>query len=290
MGWTITALSAFADEAGGSSDAQIEALVRAGLTEIDLRSIDGHNICDLPIEKAETVRGKLDAAGIQVCMFGSPIGKIDIADDFQPDLDRLEHLGHLKHVFGAPAVRIFSYYNARNAPYDQWRRASLDRLQRLRDRAGQLGLVLYHENERHIFGDCCPEIEILAENVRDGNAFRLIFDFDNYNQSGDDVWENWRRLQNCTDAFHLKDSDTENRHVPVGQGNGRVREILADAYGRGWSGPMIVEPHLARSEAVAATGAHGTVHESFASMTEADSFHVAVEEAKRMIADIESRT
>ena len=49
MGWTITALSAFADEAGGSSDAQIEALGRAGLTEIDVRSIDGHNICDLPI-------------------------------------------------------------------------------------------------------------------------------------------------------------------------------------------------------------------------------------------------
>ncbi len=286
MAWTITALSAFADEAGPDSDDQVQALARAGLTHLDLRSVDGHNICELPVEKAEAVRAKLDTAGISVCMFGSPIGKIDIADDFQIDVDRLEHLGRLKDVLGTNAVRLFSYYNAKDAPADAWRQESLGRLQRLRDRAGQLGLVLYHENERLIFGDRCPEIEVLAETLRD-DVFKLIFDFDNYNQSGDDVWENWLRLRDCTDAFHLKDSDTQNRHVPVGQGNGRVREILTDAHARGWSGPMIVEPHLARSEAVTATNVHGAAHESFANMSTADSFHIAVEEAKGVIAKVE---
>jgi len=288
MGWTITALSAFADEAGQSSDQQIEALARAGLTHIDVRSIDGHNICDLPVERAEAIRAKLDVARIQICMFGTPIGKIDIADDFEPDMARLEHLGRLKELLGANAVRIFSYYNAHGATASQWQKVSLQRLQKLRDRAYQLGLVLYHENERHIFGDRCLQIEVLAATLRDGETFRLIFDFDNYNQSGDDVWDNWLHLRDYTDAIHLKDSDAKNCHVPVGQGNGCVRRILVDAHSRGWGGPMIVEPHLSRSKAVAATGAHGTIHESFANMSEADSFNIAVMEAKKLIAEIES--
>ena len=50
---------------------------------------------------------------------------------------------------------------------------------------------------------------------------------------------------------------------------------------------MIVEPHLARSEAVTSTNVHGSAHESFANMSTADSFHIAVEEAKGVIAKVE---
>ena len=113
-------LSAFADEAGGQIDEQIKALHREGIDRIDLRGVNGHNITVLPLDLAEEIRAKLDAAGVTVQMYGSPIGKIDIADDVQSDLDRLTHLGKLKPILGCGAVRFFSYYNKTELPENQW--------------------------------------------------------------------------------------------------------------------------------------------------------------------------
>src|SRR5690606_31788276 len=131
-------LSAFADEAGGAIDEQIAALKKAGYRFIDPRGVDGHNISALPLEHAEQVRKKLDDAGIAVHMFGSPIGKIDIADDFSTDLNRLRHMSKLQPILGCNAVRIFSYYNKQKAPFDQWQAEALRRLRALRDLAGEL--------------------------------------------------------------------------------------------------------------------------------------------------------
>jgi sugar phosphate isomerase/epimerase len=279
--WT---LSAFADEAGTSTDSQIQALQRAGLNYIDIRGIDGHNISVLPVEHAREIKTKLDSAGIAVQMFGTPIGKIDIADDFEIDRAKVRHLAELAPILGCNALRIFSYFNANGASHADWKAESLRRLQQLRDDAEQLNLVLYHENERHIFGDLGDDVVAISE-LRNAN-FKLIFDFDNYNQSGEDVRATWDKLAGSTDSIHLKDSTKDNMHVPVGQGNGQVREILVDAVARGWNGPLAVEPHLGRSGAVAVTGPSGVVNESYASMKSEDSFHLAVEEAKKLLSEV----
>ena len=283
MSWV---LSGFADEAGGEIDTQIKATKDAGYSHIDLRGVDGFNITELPLDHAEAIAKKLADAGIKVGMYGTPLGKIDIADDFQIDSDKLAHIGKLKDIFGCDQVRIFSYYNKGEVAKDKWQAESLDRLKKLRDQAGQLGLVLFHENERHIFGDRCDEVEVLAAELRDGGAFKLIFDFDNYNQSGDDVWNNWQRLGDKTDAFHLKDSDTNNQHVPIGQGNGRAKEILADALKRGWSGPVSLEPHLRHSAAVMATHASGSENQKFSDMTAEEVYQVAAATATQLLSDI----
>ena len=178
-------------------------------------------------------------------------------------------------------MRIFSYYNKHEAAKSEWEAIALDRLGQLRDVAKDLGLKLYHENERHIFGDLGRDVKKLTE-LRNDN-FATIFDFDNFNQSGEDVWVTWELLRDVTDSIHLKDSTTENQHVPVGQGNGQVERILRDAVSRGWSGPLAVEPHLSHSKAVAATGPSGNRNEAFASMSPADSFHIAVETAQQLI-------
>jgi len=285
MSWI---LSAFADEAGGTTDEQIAALKRAGYKHIDLRSVDGHNISALPVEVAQASAKKLSAAGIKVNMFGSPIGKIDIADDFKIDLDKLTHLGKLSKIFGCNQVRIFSYYNKKQLDAARWHEEALNRLTRLRDLAGQLGLVLYHENESHIFGDRIGNILKIKEKVRDGKTFKLIFDFDNYNRDGDDVWDNWTKLTDATDAFHLKDSDKQSQHVPIGQGNGRAHEILTDAVKRGWHGPLILEPHLRHSKAVQATIVSGVENKAFADMAQADVFHVAATTATKLLQDIKA--
>lgn len=280
MSWT---LSAFADEAAPSCEAQIAALQRAGLKHIDIRSIEGHNISALPTEIARQVKTKLDDAGIKTQMLGSPLGKIDIADDLESDLQKLRHLGEVAPILDCNAVRIFSYYNKAGAPHLAWMANSLNRLETLREEAEKLGLVLYHENERHIFGDLGDDV--LHISALRNDHFKLIFDFDNFNQSGEDVWATWQKLAGVTDSFHLKDSTAENMHVPVGLGNGHVLDIITDAVKRGWSGPVAVEPHLSHSGAVAATGPSGTVNESYKAMPTPESFHLAVEAAKTLLAD-----
>jgi sugar phosphate isomerase/epimerase len=280
MSWS---LSAFADEAGGSCEEQIAALQQAGLKHIDIRGMDGYNIAQMPIEHAQQVKAKLDAAGISVQMLGSPLGKIDIADDPQSDYDKLRHIAELAKVLDCPNVRIFSYYNKENRPKEEWQAESLKRLLELRNIAAETGLNLYHENERHIFGDLGADVQTIARELRDWKHFRLIFDFDNYNQSGEDVWALWEQLRDVTDAIHLKDSTGSNQHVPVGQGNGKVPEILADAVARGWNGLLAVEPHLQHSKAVMATGPSGEANQQYANMSANECFQIACEAAKNVL-------
>jgi sugar phosphate isomerase/epimerase len=283
MSWKI---SAFADEAGSDIDQQIKSLKKAGYHYIDPRSVGSHNITELPLDIARDVQAKLASANITVNMYGSPIGKIDIADDLQIDLNKLTHLAKLSDIFGCKAVRMFSYYNKQNQSRDAWRTQSLDRLGKLSDRAKELGLVLYHENERHIWGDTLEQVKTIVPLRND--HFKLIFDFDNYNQSGDDVWQNWLALRDVTDAIHLKDSDTHNQHTPVGQGNGQVEKILADAVARGWQGPLTLEPHLKHSGAVAATGPSGQANQSYKDMTAPECFDIAASAATALLAKIKA--
>jgi sugar phosphate isomerase/epimerase len=285
MAWFV---SAFADEGGDSCEEQIDALTKAGLRHIDIRLMDGFNITVMPIEHAREVKRKLDAAGITVAMFGTPIGKIDITEDVNIDLEKLRHLGELAPVLGCNSCRIFSYFNQQGRPHEEWRRESLQRLRQLHELAAELGLVLYHENERHIYGDLSEDVLVIARELRDGDGtFRTIFDFDNYNQAGENVWENWLKLREYTEVIHLKDSRA-GQHVPAGQGTGYIREILTDAVERGWQGWLAIEPHLSHSGAVAATGPSGAANQEFGNMSSQESFLVACRAALNLLSEVKA--
>jgi sugar phosphate isomerase/epimerase len=286
-------LSAFADEAGPTTAEQIAALEEAGIKHIDIRNIDGHNITVLPLDHARKIREQLDAAGITVAMYGSPIGKIDIADDFNIDLDKLKHLGALRPILGGSAVRLFSYYNKNHQPKEEFRKESLRRLRELKNVAQTLGLVLYHENEGKIFGDRGEDVAVIAQELRDpgaGGAFKMIFDFGNYNYGKENAWEVWQKLAATSDAFHLKDCEWTNdgqvHHVPVGSGGGHIHEILADAVRKNIPAgdvPATVEPHLQHSAAVRATGPGGIPNQAYSKMTANQSFQIACRAAKETL-------
>jgi sugar phosphate isomerase/epimerase len=278
-------LSGFADEAGETTDGQIAACVAGGLTHIDPRNVDGYNITELPLNLADQVARQYQAVGIKVNMYGSPIGKIDITDDLQIDLDKLDHLGRLRDIFGATDVRIFSFYNKTGVDKATWQRESLDRLKRLRDRAGDLGLVLFHENESDIFGDHPDDVAKIAE-LRDGKTFKLIYDFANYIRTGATPQTCWEMFKNQTDCFHLKDQMQDGQHVPIGNGDTDAEAILRDAIESGWQGSFVLEPHLTHSKAVVATGAHGTGDVSLASMSSSESFQVAAQSAHNLLKSV----
>lgn len=285
-------LSAFADEADPSVDGQIKALHRAGIQRVDLRNVGEHSIVELPLKDAEQVKEKFDAAGITVQMYGSPIGKIDVTDDVQIDLDRLEHLGQLKKIFGCQNVRMFSYYNKQELPKDEWRDRVLENMSKLIAIAEKHGLVLYHENERKIFGDLVQDVAVLRDRCHKPNPdhYKMIFDFDNYNQSGEDVWEAWKELNETTEAIHLKESkrqpDGSYQHVPVGEGDGHVQRILQTLADRGWSGPLTLEPHLSHSAAVAATHVSGEGNKALKDMPKEETFQIAADHALAILKNV----
>lgn len=248
--WT---LSGFCDEASVDFPAQMAVAKQAGLSHLDVRIVDGRNIADLSSAEVAPLAAAVKAANLRVGCLGSAIGKTDLADDFAVDLARLERLADHADALGCRTLRVFSTFNKGGAPMDDWRTKALLRLERLGARAAELDLTLLVENERHLFGDRRAQMLDIAQTTGLG----LIFDFDNFHQSGDDPWENWLALRDFTRAFHLKDSNAACVHVPFGQGAGKAREILTDAMAGGWSGLLSLEPHLARSAAVLATGPHG---------------------------------
>jgi sugar phosphate isomerase/epimerase len=244
-------LSGFCDEAGMDLGVQLDAARRAGLQMMDLRMIGGRNIADIPVEEAASISAKIRASGLQVGCLGSAIGKVDIVDDFTIDQQRLERVAGHAEALNCRSIRVFSYFN--KSAQANWGSLAIERLEYLLRRAKELGLTLLMENERYLYGDRLPQVLELLEATGAG----LIFDFDNFHQSGDDPLANWKALKRHVKAFHLKDSNHECVHVPFGTGAGRAREILSDALHSQWEGLLSLEPHLARSAAVMATGPHG---------------------------------
>ena len=103
-------LSAFSDEAGNSIEEQISALKRNGIALMELRSIDGKNVAEFTEEEAKSYQKQLEENGISVWSLGSPIGKININDDFDKEIEKLRALLEVGKILGAKCIRLFSFY------------------------------------------------------------------------------------------------------------------------------------------------------------------------------------
>ena len=105
-------LAAFADEIDPNPDVQIEQCLKNGVRYIELRGAIGRNVLDFPRSFQEEFKRKLDDAGMGVCCIGSPIGKVKLDQPFEPHLERFRIALDMAEFFGAPFIRIFSYYPA----------------------------------------------------------------------------------------------------------------------------------------------------------------------------------
>jgi sugar phosphate isomerase/epimerase len=73
---------------------------------------------------------------------------------------------------------------------------------------------------------------------------RSAFDFANFVQVGEDPAKNWPLLKPYTAHIHIKDAKAGGQVVPAGEGDGRIPEILKDAWESGYRGFLTLEPHL----------------------------------------------
>jgi sugar phosphate isomerase/epimerase len=241
-------LSAFADEISPEPAEQLDVLDRHGIKHIEFRSIHKTNVLDLSPAQHEEFRGLLRSRGFGLSAIGSPIGKIQIGDPFEPHLERFEVALKLAEFYETPRVRIFSYYLPREDDPAIHRDEVMRRMIAKARIAEKRGIALLLENERYIYGDNAARVLDVLETV-DSPALSHAFDPANYLEIGQDVREAWEALRDRVTHFHVKDYDLSIRkNVVAGQGQGLIPELIANAVSRGYDGFCTLEPHLVLSE------------------------------------------
>jgi sugar phosphate isomerase/epimerase len=240
-------LSAFADEISSDLNEQIAALKQNGVGNIELRGVWDRNVMQLTADEVRAIARTARDNGIGFSAIGSPIGKFPLDGNFDEELERLKKALEFCDILGCRYIRIFSYYVPEGDTHEQHRGQVLDWIGRLVAEAEKTPFVLCHENERLIYGDLGRYCLDLHQSIRSPN-FRGVFDFANYVHCGEDPAANWPSLKPHIEYFHVKDSRRDLEMVPAGEGDGRIPEILADAFADGFNNFLTLEPHLSVAE------------------------------------------
>ena len=232
-------LCAFADEASSALSGQIAALKRNGITQLEIRGVNGKNIKDLSAEEVKEVKAALDEAGISVWSVGSPIGKISLADDFEAHIEDFKRILEAADILGARRIRMFSFFPVAGMTEDAIQAAVYERISALLSLTPKY-ITLCHENEKEIFGENTENCLWLH---RTFPRLRAVFDPANFVQCGVDTAKAWEALKEYVDYLHIKDAVADGTVVPAGMGIGNVPAIVGDYLARGGE-VMTLEPHL----------------------------------------------
>lgn len=245
--WTLTG---FADEISPELDEQLDTLEAESMRYMELRSVWGKNVLDLTDDELEKVKFTLSARGIGVSSLGSPIGKVQITDPFEPHAERFHRALAAAKMLEAPYVRIFSFFMPDGQNPGHYRDEVLERMSAFAREAEAAGVTLLHENEKEIYGDIPSRcLDILTQ--IDSPALRAAWDAANFVQCGvrQPYSEGFESLQPFVEYVHVKDALADSGQVvPAGEGDGELRETISALRASGFDGFFSLEPHLASAE------------------------------------------
>jgi sugar phosphate isomerase/epimerase len=267
-------LAAFADEISPELDEQIRVCKETGVSHFELRGVYGKNVLDFDSGLRNEIKSKLQANGMGVISIGSPIGKVKITEPFEPHFERFKIAVDAAEFFGAPYIRVFSYYPpAKGEDMKPHRDEVIRRMRAKVDYLRNRAPVMVHENEKDIYGEKGRECVDLMKTIESAKL-KSAFDFANFVQAGEKPLDNWPGLKPYTVHIHVKDALLAGgKVVPAGQGDGQLAPILSDAWKSGYRGFLSLEPHLA---------AHG----QFSGFSGPDLFRTAVAALRKMAAEI----
>lgn len=236
-------ISGFSDEIDSDIDIQLESMASLGIKYFEPRGINGKNISALTSSEVSDLVPKMERYGIKASSIGSPIGKIDIEDEFSPHLELLKTLCDTAHRLDTKYMRIFSFF-VPEGQAEKWRNKVIEQMGKMADVAEGEGITLLHENEKDIYGDIPERCLDVLKSVNSKNL-RAVFDPANFVQCGvADNAEAFDMLSDYIVYMHIKDSRRDNVVVPAGDGDGKIEEILKKLKARGYDGFLSLEPHL----------------------------------------------
>lgn len=217
-------LTGFADEAAGDLQGQIAALKRNNMGYIEVRNVAGKCIIDYSEDELQEIAQQLNEAGIKVSSIGSPIGKYNIIDDFEPHFERFKKAVKTAQILGTKNIRMFSFFIPDGEKAKDYRDEVMKRLNAMVEYAEKEGVLLCHENEAKIYGCLPEEVKDILENVK---GIRGIFDPANYIMDDADITWAVDNTKNYIEYLHIKDACLDGHIiVPAGHGDGKISEVL----------------------------------------------------------------
>ena len=268
-------LTGFGDEIGPDIIEQMDVMASEGVKHIELRGVDNKSVMALSQQECADLKKKLDDQGFGISAIGSPIGKVKIDDDFDAHMDDFKHALELAKFFESKYIRLFTYYPPEGEDINKYRDEVMRRMGLKAELAGKAEVILLSENESNLYGEsprnCADVIETL-----NSPWLKAIFDPANFVLKGYKPFEDcWPLLKKHTVYFHIKDAKTGpgEKITPAGQGDGQIKEILADAVADGFEGFASLEPHLS----------HGG---QFGGFTGPDLFKDAIRALKKVLDEV----
>jgi len=240
-------ISGFFDEASGNLSRQLALMRELGVQYLCPRTVDGKNISDFTLaEFNESVQPKLLAAGAKLSSIGSNIGKIPLDDSnaYRAQLEKLALLADIAQAAGCRYIRMFSFFMPNGFDEDAVFPQVEEKLRGFLEVVQGRDITLLHENEKKIFGDT-PQRAMRLHKAMASPRFALCYDPSNYLQVGADPWEAYLLTRDATAYYHMKDCK-DGFEVPLGEGQGRIRDVLADLHARDYGGFLTLEPHTVK--------------------------------------------
>ena len=249
------------DEAANSLDGQINSTRELGWTQLEMRGVEvpgfnKANFHDIPDAAFDFAMRRLDAAGIGVYCFGSTIMNWSktVHDPFELTLDEVKRAIARMKLARSKYVRIMSF-----KPGEDEYRIPAEVFRRVRDVTNRFldaGLQPVHENCMNYGGmswqhalellDKCPGLKWVFDTANP------IFNPDRSKSKPwprQDAWEFWQHVRDHVVHIHIKDATWNESKKDAdynwpGEGQGRVHDILSDAFSRAYDGALSIEPHM----------------------------------------------
>ena len=249
------------DEAANTIDGQIQATKELGWKFIEMRGVEvpgfpKANFHEIPDAAFDIAAGKLAAAGIEVYCFGSTVMNWakKVGDPFEITLAEVKRAIPRMQRLGTKYVRIMSFKpddDAHTIPTEVFRR-----VQDVTKIFLDADIQPVHENcmnhggmgWRHALEllEKCPGLKWLFDPANP------IFNPDRSKPKPwpkQDPWEFWTLVRDHVAHIHVKDATwnaakNDADYNWPGEGQGRVRDILKDAFARGYDASISLEPHM----------------------------------------------
>lgn len=254
-------LTGIGDEAGSALASQIGAVRELGWSQLEMRGVQvpGYpkaNFHDLPDAAFDLAVAALEEAGVGVYCFGSTIMNWakTIETPWDVTLEEVKRCIPRMQRLGTRHVRIMSF----KPPEDAFSipRVVFERVREVTRRFTDAGLTPVHENCMNYGGmswqhalelvDQCPGLKWVFDTANP------VF---NPDRAREKPWPRqdpagfWQHIRDHVVHIHIKDATwveakNDADYNWPGEGQGKVREILADAFARGYDAGISIEPHM----------------------------------------------
>ena len=241
-------LSAFADEVTDDFSEQVEYLAKEHVGYIEPRFISKKNIMDLAKDELNEAKKMIQDHGLKVSAIGSPIGKVRLDEPFEPHLDKFKHAVELALLFETPYIRMFSYYAPEGENIDDHRDEVMERMAAKVEVLKDVNVTMVHENEANIYGHTAEQCVDIVKTI-DSPRLRLVYDPANFvwgEKITDNVRSCWPVMKPYVVHIHIKDWKLGAKDVGSipGEGDGQIKELLAELAAMDYDGCLTMEPHL----------------------------------------------